>query len=113
MLVVGRPEPGKLEHQEADGRADGLARLRERIHEQLGVQKVFVGLPGLLAEIAEALNLRGIKINREEACFFRDRTGKLYAKYDAGVKSARDWRGPIVGDGDQPMRQLGRGERPK
>ncbi len=29
---------------------DGLARLQERLHEQVGVEEILVGLPGLLAE---------------------------------------------------------------
>lgn len=49
MLGIRRPEPGKLEPHEADGQADGFSGLQERLHEQIGVQKVFLGLPGLLA----------------------------------------------------------------
>ena len=50
MRVVGRPEPGKLEHQEADGRSDGLAGLQERLRKQIRVQEILVGLASLLAE---------------------------------------------------------------
>ena len=50
MLVVGRPEPGKLKHQQPDIGTDGFARLDERLHEQIGVEEINVCFTGLLAE---------------------------------------------------------------
>src|SRR5579883_296694 len=50
MLVVGRPKPGKLEHQQANGVSHGLARREECLREKIRVQVTLVRLPGHVAE---------------------------------------------------------------
>jgi hypothetical protein len=52
-------------------------------------------------------------IGRMDGNWLRDGTGKLLARYDASDNRTRDARGRIVGDGDQRLRALGQGERPK
>ena len=54
-------------------------------------------------------NREGRIIGRMDGNWLRDGTGKLVAKYDAGDNRTRDRSGRIVGDGDQRLRQLGKG----
>lgn len=57
VLVVGRPEPRKLKHEEADIRADGFARVQERLREQAGVEKVLVRFA---CQVTEAIQVRDL-----------------------------------------------------
>ena len=59
MLVVCRPEPRELEHEQPNIGTHGLARLDKRLHEQFGVEEILIGLTGLPAEpvSGELLNL--------------------------------------------------------
>ena len=50
MRVVIQPKVRELEHQQADIGPDVLARPQERRGEQVGVQKVFIGLARPISE---------------------------------------------------------------
>ena len=57
MLVVGGPEPGELEEDYAQLRAEGFGGLEETDLEDLGVEKVFVGFSGAKSESAQVREL--------------------------------------------------------
>jgi hypothetical protein len=46
MFVVGGVKTGELEHEQADVFAERPARFQERIGEQTGIEKMFVGFAG-------------------------------------------------------------------
>ena len=48
-------------------------------------------------------------IGRMGGAWLRDGTGKLVARYDKSDNRTRDRNGRIVGDGDQRLRELGKG----
>jgi hypothetical protein len=50
LRVIAGPEPRELEHQKAHLRTNRFAGQQERVREKLSVQKVGIGLPGLVAE---------------------------------------------------------------
>jgi len=52
-------------------------------------------------------------IGRFDGNWLRDGTGKYVARYDAGDNRTRTREGKIVGSGNQRLRHLGKGERPK
>jgi hypothetical protein len=43
VFVIGRPEPGKFKHQQADGMTNRLARLQERFCKQFRIEKILIG----------------------------------------------------------------------
>lgn len=58
-------------------------------------------------------NREGKIIGRMDGAWLRDATGRLAARYDESDNRTRERSGRIVGDGDQRLRALGKGERPK
>ena len=64
MLLIGRSEPGKLEHQQAHVGPHGLAGPQERLHEQFRIEEVLIGFSSQLTEaiqLRELLNRDGIR----------------------------------------------------
>src|SRR5580692_8335565 len=55
MFVIGRPEPGKLKHQQAHVWANRFAGVQERFGKEFRIEKILVGFPG---QIAESIQLR-------------------------------------------------------
>jgi len=58
-------------------------------------------------------NGTGKIIGRIDANWVRDGSGKLLSRYDKSDDRTRSASGKIVGPGDQRLRSLGGGEKPK
>ena len=57
---------------------------------------------------------RTVKIEgRIDGNWLRDGTGKLLSRYDKSDDRTRSASGKIIGPGDQRLRSLGGGEKPK
>jgi len=52
-------------------------------------------------------------VGRFDGQWLRDGTGKLVARFDESDNRTRDRNGRIVGSGDQRLRVLGEGGKPK
>lgn len=53
VLVIAHPEPGKLEHQQADAGANRFAWSQKRLGEQFRIEEVLIGLAGLVTEAGQ------------------------------------------------------------
>jgi len=58
-------------------------------------------------------NRTGRIIGRTDGKWLRDGTGKLLSRYDKSDDRTRDANGKIMGPGDQRLRALGDGDKPK